>query len=162
MAAVVAHEMGHHLAEHNQETQQNAATGAAISGLLTAVLIGAAQQNNPYYSSYQQQQDQELLQNMMVAGANIGAISYSKEQEREADLLGAYLLEHAGYDLDKAQNLMYVFSRISGDPVMGQGAAKAALLSTHPPSTERLVAWSKTIDEIKSSETKLPIPKAQN
>lgn len=69
MAAVVAHEMGHHLANHNQEKQQNAATGAAISGILTAVLIGAANANNPYYSGYQQQQDQQTIENMVHAGA---------------------------------------------------------------------------------------------
>lgn len=152
MAAVIAHEMGHHLAQHNQEKTQNAQAGAAITGILTAVLIGAANANNPYYSSYQQQQNQQTIEDMMMVGAEIGAVSYSKEQEREADLLGAYLLEYAGYDLDKAQKLLYVFTKITGDEVDGH----AALLDTHPPTPERLVAWKKAIEEIESNETKLP------
>ncbi|MGE4314017.1 MAG: M48 family metallopeptidase [Pseudobdellovibrionaceae bacterium] len=156
MAAVVAHEMGHHLAHHNEETAQNAAAGAAISGLVTAILIGAANANNPYYNSYQQQQDQETMQNMMAAGAKIGAISYSKEQEREADLLGAYLVKYAGYDLKKAERLLYVFTKIDGEEAAHMGNAKAAILDTHPPSSERVVAWEKTIQEIKGNKAGIP------
>lgn len=156
MAALIGHEMGHHLANHNEETQRNAETGAAVSGLLTAVLIGMANANSPYYyDAYQQQRDQQTLEDMMVAGYELGKLSYSKEQEREADLLSAYLLRHAGYNLDKAQNLLYVMAKISGDEVPG----KAALLSTHPPSSERVVAWGKAIQEIKENESKLPYVK---
>lgn len=155
IAALVGHEMGHHLADHIEEKRKNAETGAAVSGVLTAVLVGMANANNPYYSSYQQQQDQQTIENMMAAGYKIGAISFSKEQEREADLLSAYLLEHAGYNLDKAQNLLYVMSRLSGDDVPGH----AALLSSHPPSSERVVAWRKAIEEIEINETKLPYAK---
>ncbi len=158
MAALIGHEMGHHLANHNEEQLQNAQTGAAVSGIVTALLIGAANANNPYYNSYQQQQDQQALEDMMVAGFELGKMSYSKEQEKEADLLAAYLLRHARYDLKKAQNLMYVMSKIDADEVPG----KAALLSSHPPSSARVVAWEKTIDEIKSNETKLPYLKNQN
>lgn len=152
MAAVVAHEMGHHLANHNQETEQNAAAGAAISGILTAVLLGAANANNPYYSSYQQQQDQQTLQDMMQAGAQIGMRSYSKEQEREADLLATYLLSRAGYNLKRAQNIMLVLSETSGEAAINS----SAFLDTHPAGIERLVAWEKAIDEIKGNPSKLP------
>lgn len=79
IAAVVAHEMGHHLAHHNEETAQNAATGAAIAGIVTAVLLAAANSNNTYYTPYQQQQNDNTIHDMMMAGAGIGAISYSKE-----------------------------------------------------------------------------------
>lgn len=155
MAALVAHEMGHHLAKHNQETQKNAQTGAAISGVLTALLLGAANANNPYYSSYQQQQDQQTIENMMKVGFEIGKISYSKDQEREADLLATYLLKHAGYNLNKAQNLMYTMAKLKGDKVKGH----AALASTHPPTPERVVAWRKAINEIKDNDSLLPYPK---
>lgn len=156
MAALVAHEMGHHLANHNEETRKNAETGAVVSGVLTAVLVGMANANNPYYDSYQQQRDQEAIESMMAVGAEIGKLSYSKDQEREADLLAAYLMEHAGYDLEKGQNLLYTMAKISGDDVPG----KAALMDTHPPSTERVAAWRKAIDEIDANEEKLPYLKA--
>lgn len=152
VAAVIAHEMGHHLANHNEETLQNAQAGAAISGILTAVLIGAANANNPYYSSYQQQQDQRTLENMMHAGAEIGAISYSKEQEREADLLSTYILSRAGFNLERAQNMMLVLSEYSGEG----DTDRAAFLDSHPAGIERFVAWDKAVKEVKNNPSKLP------
>lgn len=152
IAAVVAHEMGHHLAKHNEKQQQNAEAGALVSGLLTAVLIGAANANNPYYSSYQQQQDQQALQNMMKVGAEIGVLSYSKEQEREADLLSAYLLSRSGYDLKKAENLMVILAQFSGE----EKQSSAAFLSSHPAGIERVVAWEKARQEIKTNKKKMP------
>ena len=155
MATVIAHEMGHHLAKHNEEKLQNAQAGAAVAGILTAVLLGAANANNPSYSSYQQQQNQETIENMMEAGAGIGILSYSKEQEREADLLATCLLSRAGYNLNRAENTMVILAKFSGqgDP------AKTAFLSSHPAGAERVVAWAKAIDEIKSNRSKLPYPK---
>ncbi len=152
IAAVVAHEMGHHLAHHNEEMTQNAAAGAAVSGIITAVLLGAANANNPYYNAYQQQQDHQTLENMMSAGAEIGAISYSKEQEREADLLATYLLSRAGYDLKRAQNIMLVLAKFSGET----DSSRSAFLDTHPAGIERFVAWEKAIEEVKNNKSKLP------
>lgn len=152
MAAVVAHEMGHHLAKHNEKQKKNAEVGAAVSGIITAVLIGAANANNPYYNSYQQQQDQKTLENMMQAGAKIGVLSYSKEQEREADLLSAYLLSRSGYDLKKAKNLMLVLAKMSGETKENS----TAFLSSHPAGMERVVSWEKVREEINSNKTKIP------
>ncbi|WP_435641570.1 M48 family metallopeptidase [Micavibrio aeruginosavorus] len=158
MAAVVAHEMGHHLAQHNEETMQNAAAGAAVSGILTAVLLGAANANNPNYNAYQQQQDQQTIEDMMNVGSYLGVISYSKEQEREADLLATYLLSRAGYNLKSAQNVMVVLAQFAGE----KSPSQAAFLDTHPAGTERVVAWQKAIDEIKQNPSKLPYPKQDN
>lgn len=153
IAAVLAHEMGHHLAKHNEEKQQNAAVGAAVTGIMAAVLIGAASANNPYYNTqYQQQQNQQTLEDMMAAGAYLGALSYSKEQEREADLLSTYLLSGAGYDLKRAQNIMTVLSESSGETDI----SKSAFLDSHPGGVERIVAWEKAIEEIQNNPTKLP------
>lgn len=152
VAAVVAHEMGHHLAKHNEETARNAAVGATVSGVFTAVLLAAAQANNPYYTAYQRQQDQRTLENMMKIGAHFGVLSYSKEQEREADLLATYLIARAGYNLKEAQNTMVVLSKFSGKNDPGQ----AAFLDTHPAGMERVVAWEKAHQEIKENPSKLP------
>lgn len=158
IAAVIAHEMGHHLAKHNHESEDNIMTGMAVAGVLTAVLIGVSSANNPYYyNSYQQYQDQRALENMMNLGASIGAISYSKEQEREADLLATYLLDRAGYDLKKSQSLMMVMAQFSGESMN----SRAAFLDTHPASIERFVAWEKAMEEVKTNDTKLPYLKQE-
>lgn len=159
IAAVVAHEMGHHLAHHNKEKQENVATGAVVTGILAAVLVGASSANNPYYTSYNQQQDAAAVQDMMEFGAEMGSISYSKEQEREADLLGAYLLARAGYDLDRAKNTLMVLSKLPG----GTDRSRASLTDTHPASAERLVAWDKAIEEVRNNHSKLPyLKEAEN
>ncbi|MCE7887349.1 MAG: hypothetical protein DYH13_07600 [Alphaproteobacteria bacterium PRO2] len=158
IAAVVAHEMGHHLAHHNKEKQENIATGAAVTGLLAAVLVGASSANNPYYTAYNQQQDAAAVQDMMEFGAEMGSISYSKEQEREADLLGAYLLARAGYDLDRAKNTLVVLSKLPG----GNDRSRASLTDTHPASAERLVAWEKAVEEVRSNHSKLPYLKEED
>lgn len=151
VAAVIAHEMGHHLANHNEEKQQNAMAGAAITGILTAVLLGAAGANAPY-NQYQAQQNQQTIEDMMNAGAGIGALSYSKEQEREADLLATYLLSRAGYNLQRAQNVMLVLANEAGE-----GAdSRTAFLDSHPAGIERFVAWDKAIEEVKNNPSKLP------
>lgn len=159
MAAIVAHEMGHHLAKHNEETRKNAATGMAVSGILTAVLIGAANANNPYMTYQQRQDQQQLIHNMMNLGAYVGVRSYSKEQEREADLLATYLLSRSGYNLKSAQNVMVVLARMAGEEA--SNPTHKAFLDSHPAGAERVVAWQKAMDEIKSNPTKLPYPKAQ-
>lgn len=158
IAAVVAHEMGHHLAQHNKEKGENIATGAVVTGVLAAVLVGTTSANNPYYTSYNQQQDAAAVQDMMEFGAEMGSISYSKEQEREADLLGAYLLARAGYDLDRAKNTLVVLSKLPG----GTDRSRASLTDTHPASAERLVAWEKAIDEVRNNHSKLPYLKEDN
>lgn len=151
IAAVVGHEMGHHLANHLQEKQQNAAAGAAVAGIFTAVLLGAANANNPYYNP---NHNQQTIEDMMEAGAHIGMLSYSKEQEREADLLATYLLSRAGYNLERAQNIMVVLAKTAGEGSSNLG--RSAFLDSHPAGMERVVSWQKTIEEIKGNKSKLP------
>lgn len=152
IAAVLAHEMGHHLARHNEEKTENAAIGAAAAGLLTAVLIGAANANNPYYDPLAQPESAQAVDDMMALGSEIGALSYSKEEEREADLLGAYLLARAGYDLDRAGRVLRVLVDLPGNA----DGARSGMFNTHPTGVERIVTWQKTVQEIRANPSKLP------
>jgi predicted Zn-dependent protease len=86
----------------------------------------------------------------MAVGAQIGALSYSKSEEREADLLSAYLLARAGYDLRKAGHVWRVLAQLD------RQKAKASLFDTHPAGPERMAAWDKAIVEVEQSPTKLP------
>lgn len=154
VAMVIAHEMGHHLANHNQEKLQNAMVGAAVSGILTAVVLGAANHNNPYYGAAQQQRDQQTLRDMTNAGAAIGALSYSREEEREADLLGAYLLARAGYNLHASERTLWVLTRLKA--AQGVTNDRSAFGDSHPSSPERIASWRNVMSEIKVNPTKLP------
>lgn len=159
IAAVLAHEMGHHLANHNEEKMENVAAGAIVTGILGAVLVGAASADAAYYDPYQQQRNTEAVQSMAEMGAEIGSISYSKEQEREADLLAVYLLSRAGYDLERAKNILVVISRLPGENDRGN---RASITDSHPTSAERMVAWEQAIVEVRNNPSMLPYMKEKD
>ncbi len=111
LAFVMGHEAAHHIKGHIARTQQNAVAGAVIAGSLAVLLGGSG----------------EAVDAAQRNGALVGARSYSKEFELEADALGTVITAKAGYDpLRGAQ----FFSRIPdpGDRFLG----------THPPNAQRI------------------------
>ncbi len=114
LAFVMGHEAAHHIQGHISRQQQNAIAGALIfTGLAT---LGGG--------------DVETAQKL---GARVGARTYSKEFELEADELGTILTIKAGYDpLIGAQ----FFNRI---PDPGN-----RFLGTHPPNAQRIAKVRET------------------
>ncbi|UYV38210.1 M48 family metallopeptidase [Rhodobacteraceae bacterium D3-12] len=111
LAFVMGHEAAHHIAGHIQRQKENAAAGAVIFAGL-AVLTGA---------------DASSVQSAQDLGAAVGARSYSKEFELEADALGTVITKRAGYNpLIGAE----FFTRI---PDPGN-----RFLGTHPPNAQRI------------------------
>ena len=111
LAFVMGHEAAHHVLGHLGRTQQNAAVGAVIlSGL--AALGGA---------------DAAAVQSAEQIGASLGARSYSKEFELEADRLGTIITENSGYDAVRGA---LFFNKI---PDPGN-----RFLGTHPPNASRM------------------------
>lgn len=111
LAFILGHEAAHHIAGHINRQQQNAVAGAVIAGSL-AVLLGA---------------DADLVQTAQQRGAMVGARSYSKEFELEADALGTVIAARAGYDPVRGAEF---FNRI---PDPGN-----RFLGTHPPNAQRI------------------------
>jgi len=111
LAFVMGHEAAHHIAGHLARQRQAAVTGATAFGGLAAVFGGS-------------EGAVEAAQRM---GAAVGARSFSKEFELEADSLGTVIAHKAGYDPVKGSAF---FGRIPdpGDRFLG----------THPPNAARL------------------------
>ncbi|MEM6940409.1 MAG: M48 family metallopeptidase [Pseudomonadota bacterium] len=111
LAFVLGHETAHHIAGHIGRQQQNAAAGAVIFAGLATLSGGGA----------------EAVRSAQRLGAQVGARSYSKEFELEADALGTVIAARAGYDPLKGAEF---FRRIPdpGDKFLG----------THPPNAERI------------------------
>ncbi len=146
VAAVVAHEIGHHLGDHISEKKANATIGAILGG----IIMGAAMVAGGYDPAYDRTNaGSEALSGAMNMGAAVGALSYSKSQEREADLLAAYILARAGYDLDRAGEVWVVLAQMDD-------TTHASLLDTHPAGPERVVAWEKAVAEVRASPDLLP------
>jgi len=117
LAFVMAHEAAHHIAGHIPRQQQNAAAGAVIFAGL-ASLTGA---------------DTGAIRSAQELGATVGARTYSKEFELEADALGTVLAARAGFDPLRGAEF---FNRIPdpGDRFLG----------THPPNAERVAIVRRT------------------
>ncbi|RED11960.1 M48 family metalloprotease [Pontivivens insulae] len=106
IAFIMGHEAGHQIAGHLARRQSQVGLG----GLAGAILGGVI--------GLDQQQSAEI-------GAQIGGRAYSQSFELEADVLGTYIAERAGYDpVDGAAS----FSRFRGSN---------SVLSTHPPGQQR-------------------------
>lgn len=82
VAFVLGHEAAHHIAGHIPKAQQSAANGAVLAGVLAAA----------------SGMDQAGIEQAQQIGAGVGARSYSKEFELQADAMGTEIAFHAGYD----------------------------------------------------------------
>lgn len=153
LAFVMGHEAGHHIAGHldKKQTQTTVAgVGGALLGGLLVVAIAAAG-GNP-----SAQDIDALVGGGAAVGAAGGATAYSQTFELEADMIGAYVAEAAGYDPERGSA---VFPRISGDKHAEPESGQAAFWSTHPSSPERL-AWAAAVAaDIRSARGRGEAPK---
>jgi len=117
LAFVLGHEAAHHIAGHIQRQQQNAAAGAVVFAGLATLSGGNA----------------EAVRSAQRLGAQVGARTYSKEFELEADALGTIITARAGY---KPVRGAQFFARIPdpGDKFLG----------THPPNAARVEVVRRT------------------
>lgn len=111
IAFVLSHEAAHHIAGHIPRQRQNATAGAVILGGL-ATLAGAGS---------------GAVDTAANLGAAVGARTYSKDFELEADAIGTVIAKRAGYNPVRGAEF---FNRIPdpGDRFLG----------THPPNAERI------------------------
>lgn len=111
LAFILGHEAAHHIAGHIPRQREGAVRGAVLAGVL-ATLGGA---------------EPGAVRRAQDIGASVGARSYAKEFELEADALGTVIAFRSGFDpLIGAR----YFSRIE-DP-------GNQFLGTHPPNAQRL------------------------
>ncbi|WP_299726244.1 M48 family metalloprotease [uncultured Tateyamaria sp.] len=117
IAFVMGHEAAHHIRGHIARQRQNAAAGAVIFGGLASIGGG----------------DVSAVESAQRIGAQVGARSYSKDFELEADALGTVITSRAGYNPIKGSEF---FNRIPdpGDRFLG----------THPPNAQRIETVRRT------------------
>ncbi len=119
LAFILGHEAAHHIEGHLPKQQDSALRGALAAGILAR--IGGA--------------SEAIVERAVQVGAEIGARTYSKEFELEADALGALIAHRAGFD---ARAGARYFTRIA-DP-------GNRFLGTHPPNAQRI----QTVDAVVS------------
>lgn len=136
---VVAHEIGHHAANHVARGTRNQMIGALI-GVAVVGIAGAVAGSSP---------GARTTRSAAELGARIGHLSFSKEQEREADYMAALILYRAGIDLDKARGLLVTMAA-------GSRRMSTTFLDSHPAGPERVAAWDRAVAEIRAGGGRLP------
>jgi predicted Zn-dependent protease len=116
LAAILGHEIGHYLARHTVERMRDVKSRSAFGQFLGLFgVVGAVGQ--------------------LAVVASLFA--YSRDQEREADNIGAILMKQAGYDPAEAPKvwgnlLLEIKARPDNDPTRA-----SPMFATHPSPDER-------------------------
>ncbi len=114
LAGVMAHEIGHAQRRHPAKGLSRTYGLDYLSGLLF-------------------KENKNQLQQMTLSFAKGTLLkSYGREDEREADEVGFYLMQRAGYSPD---GLIRFFKKLAK---VSSGGPLPAFLSTHPPTPERI------------------------
>ncbi len=119
LAGVLGHEIGHVEARHGAEqlSQQQ----------VLGVGLGIASLANPRLGRFQ---------DLLGTAARLLLLSYSRRDEREADMLGVRYMARAGWDPLAFPEFLSVLDRME----RRAGDTLPAWLSTHPSSAERVAA----------------------
>jgi len=147
VAFVVAHELAHQIANHPRSAGEDAETGATIGTIIGGALVLAAAASGARATPAQ---NRRTIEGYGGTGARLGTLAYSKEQEREADRLGALLLWRAGYDVAAARPFLLTMARASRRRETG-------LFDSHPAGPERLAAFDATLAELRASGGRIPL-----
>lgn len=132
LAAVLGHEVGHVAARHSARRQQAAQRNQLLGvggAILSNILLGGS-------SPIGQQLSQLSLQ-----GSQLATLSYSRNQELEADALGVQYLNRAGYDPRAMATLLQSLAAQNQLDAQLQGRDNATIpewASTHPDPASRV------------------------
>ncbi|HLO93494.1 MAG TPA: M48 family metallopeptidase [Burkholderiaceae bacterium] len=115
LAAVLGHEIGHYLQRHTLQRMRDLKDKAAASAFIGLFGLAGA-----------------LGQLALAASVQ----SFSRDHEREADLIGLQLMHEAGYDIREAWKIWdYVGLEMAA--AHGGASGERSLFASHPPSAER-------------------------
>lgn len=131
IAVVMGHEMAHAIAKHgNERMSQESAMNliGSVASEMVGVKKGATAQN--------------LFNVAFGLGAQAGVLlPYSRKHEYEADKIGVYIMQLAGYDINAAPKFW--------EKMLDGGSANATdFFSTHPSDVKRIAALKEVINDM--------------
>jgi predicted Zn-dependent protease len=123
LAAVLGHELGHVAARHSGKRVSNAAAGSVIGALAGKVIANKTGV------------DPRAAQGIAQGASTLRLLHFSRNQELEADRLGASYMARAGYDPKEAVALWRQFAAYKAQ---NGGPSVPGFLSTHPLDSRRI------------------------
>jgi predicted Zn-dependent protease len=130
LAAVMAHEIGHVVAQHSLKTLHEREGTKLTANIADIFLLGTGLAFLPAMSSL---------------------ASFSRDQEKEADLSGLQTLTRAGFDADSSPNVFEVFRQLPES--MG---TKDSVYSSHPNNVDRIQYLRDVIDTKLGDQRRTP------
>jgi predicted Zn-dependent protease len=130
LGAVLGHETAHVALRHSAKRQSNS-TKNQIVGILGALLSGVVLGNS---------QVGQLLQKGFLQGSQLLTLSFSRQQESEADSYGIKYLRSAGYDPRAMSTVLLSLARQNAldSKLLGTSEQVPAWASTHPDPASRV------------------------
>lgn len=129
LAFILSHEYAHNVLTHVDKKTRNAMLGMLAGTLADRLLATRGLETGGQFGE---------------VGAQLGANRYSVAYEREADYVGLYILERAGYDVRKAEEVWRRMAATNPQSIYIQ--------STHPTSAERYLSMQAIIEEIQAKK----------
>lgn len=125
LAFVLSHEYSHNILTHVSLQTRNAMMGMALGTLADQLFASRGFDTGGELGKF---------------GSQYAATKYSVSYEREADYVGLYILDHAGYDVKAADDTWRRMGAQNPDSIY--------LQTTHPTSAERYLSMQQTSAEI--------------
>ncbi len=135
IAAVLAHEYGHVIADHVDKRMKDATAGA-LGGLVAGTLAGALICSRSDRDCFG-----DMTQTGGSLGVGIGVLSYSQQHELEADYYSALILAEAGVPLKAGEQMLMRLARTKEGREGSYGPLGMAMARTHPANDERIARW---------------------
>jgi len=132
LATVMGHEIAHAIAKHSAERMSQSILAQAGG---VAVDVATAEKSNT---------TRAVLNTAYGLGGQLALLSYSRNQESEADRLGLVFMAMAGYDPNEAVGF---WERMAQAKQAQGGGAPPEFLSTHPSDARRINNIQKLIPE---------------
>lgn len=127
LAVVLAHEYAHNAVGHPAKTQQNATLGTLVGLAIDSVANSQGVGTGGAFTQL---------------GGQVGVLRYSQAFEKEADYIGLYIVDAAGFDAARAADFWRRMAQQSPESIR--------FASTHPTTPERYLLLTKTYREIES------------
>lgn len=125
VAAVLAHEIGHRLAQHEVKTsEQTLSEALSMIATVAAGVAIASQQGST------QQDVANVMEMTNALGVGFTTLRYEKDQEREADQIGMFLIADAGINPMAAADVW-------AGRLAAEGGGGSDFFSTHPLHEDR-------------------------
>jgi predicted Zn-dependent protease len=131
IAGVLGHEMGHIGQRHPSKALQRRLIAQFGLKLVTTMLSDTGAVSG------------DLMLEVSEFSASLLLLKNSRENELQADSEGVKIMHLAGYNPRAMINVQTMFLRLS------KGKNPPAIISTHPPSQERIDAIEKAIEQMK-------------